>query len=484
MVAGLVAAGTFGSVMAEDARAVEAFGKGVAARDKGDLKGAVSAFTMALGYDPGFADARLARGVAYSQLASTQKALEDVNAVTRQYPKLPQGYLAKADVYFNTQQYVEALKNMDLAIARTVDSSKQRAGRGKILFALGRFDEALVELNKALNYYPDDKRARFNRALTLGILRRQSESIEDWNILVALDPTDLDARGQRMHTNGLLRRMAELEEDCRYLMKERPDSPAPYYYIGFFYESTGDRDKATAAFSQAIALDGKDPRPYIDRARMAGLERNFDAALADLRKALELAPGHELAVNLEIDYLCQMGRADEALVRFDEVIKKFPNRSAAYYGRGSLKSMRKQYQEALEDFTRAIKLQPNDELAYAGRGLVHSNLRQDEKALADFEKAIALNPHSPVPCEKLATHYSARGDAAAEYKFATKSCELDGWHISPALVLYIEACERLGKKEEAQKWIQKVLEQPDKLDPELLKLVRTSQEKLNNSSSR
>jgi tetratricopeptide (TPR) repeat protein len=52
----------------------------------------------------------------------------------------------------------------------------------------------------------------------------------------------------------------------------------------------GDIDTAIALFTEAAALDPTWPYPIYDRAFSHLLKNNFDAALADYRKTLELAP--------------------------------------------------------------------------------------------------------------------------------------------------------------------------------------------------
>lgn len=101
-----------------------------------------------------------------------------------------------------------------------------------------------------------------------------------------------------------------------------------------------------------------------------------------------------------------------AVANWNEVIRRDPKYTYAYYRRGIARFILKEYQGATDDLTEAIRLKPPNNNAtssvYAARGVVRVEGLKDAKgAIEDFNQAIKLNP-------KNATAYSNRGVIRAD----------------------------------------------------------------------
>ena len=81
-----------------------------------------------------------------------------------------------------------------------------------------------------------------------------------------------------------------------------------------------------------------------------------------------------------------------AIADLNKAIELNPKDARAYYNRGVVKDELKQYKEAIADYTEAIKLNPKYSYAYNNRGVVKGKLKQHKEAIADFDKDIELNP--------------------------------------------------------------------------------------------
>jgi RNA polymerase sigma factor (sigma-70 family) len=176
-------------------------------------------------------------------------------------------------------------------------------------------------------------------------------------------------------------------------------------------------------------------RDYYKRADRHGMNREFEAQLEDLNKAIELDPnmaeaylmrgnlysmnlpkergGDEKAVadftsclNLKPDDLSarwnrathyrSLGKADEAIVDWTVIIQggvdfsrqlegKTKTIAGALVWRGvNYQQAKKDYLKAIADYTAAIELNPNAEFAHRSRGECYELLGETEKAQADF----------------------------------------------------------------------------------------------------
>ncbi|MEG2514647.1 MAG: tetratricopeptide repeat protein, partial [Bacteroidaceae bacterium] len=71
----------------------------------------------------------------------------------------------------------------------------------------------------------------------------------------------------------------------------------------------------------------------------------------------------------------------------DQVIKLAPDFVYAYYNRGNVLSLLKDYRSAIVDYDKAIDLAPNFAEAYYNRGLTHIYLGNNRQGIADLSKA-------------------------------------------------------------------------------------------------
>lgn len=71
----------------------------------------------------------------------------------------------------------------------------------------------------------------------------------------------------------------------------------------------------------------------------------------------------------------------------DQVLILAPDFVYAYYNRGNVLSMLKDYRGALADYDKAIELNPDFAEAYFNRGLTHIFLGNNKLGIADLSKA-------------------------------------------------------------------------------------------------
>jgi tetratricopeptide (TPR) repeat protein len=131
---------------------------------------------------------------------------------------------------------------------------------------------------------------------------------------------------------------------------------------------------------------------YRGRGRKYYDEKNFDAALADLSRAIELDPEVDDIYSLRGRTYCRLGQYTEALNDLNRFIKSQPEQEDDYYWRGRAYYGTKDYSMALDDLTRAIELQPENGASYLWRGVIQYALHDYPAGLADLTRAIELQP--------------------------------------------------------------------------------------------
>ena len=146
---------------------------------------------------------------------------------------------------------------------------------------------------------------------------------------------------------------------------------------------------------------------YLARGLLAEMENNFDDAITYYSEVISLQPDSFILA----DALVARGSAyankreyDSALTDLTKTVELFPEKVQGYKFRGLAYLRTDHFEEAIQDFNKAIDLGSKDAGVYSNRGLAYYKTGDFEKAIKDYSKAIDLNPYS-------AMIYSNRGEA-------------------------------------------------------------------------
>jgi tetratricopeptide (TPR) repeat protein len=80
----------------------------------------------------------------------------------------------------------------------------------------------------------------------------------------------------------------------------------------------------------------------------------------------------------------------DALILWNDVAHKSPNKTMPYYNRGLAYAKQRSFDQAISDFTKAIEIYPNYAEAYYNRGIAYYGRAEYDLAWADVHKAEEL----------------------------------------------------------------------------------------------
>ena len=151
------------------------------------------------------------------------------------------------------------------------------------------------------------------------------------------------------------------------------------------------RDKITY-YSKVIKYNPDNSIAYNQRGTAYMYLKEYDAALEDYDKCVDLAPGLVGPLTNRALLHRKAGKLDQSLQDCNEMIKQFPYNGTGYYQRADTYRVLKEYEKALADYAIMIELDPYRPGPYTNRALLYLEINKPEEALADYERALERDP--------------------------------------------------------------------------------------------
>ena len=183
---------------------------------------------------------------------------------------------------------------------------------------------------------------------------------------------------------------------------------------------------------------------------------DYEGAITDLDKALEVNPQSYIAYTLRGAIKSQLKDYDSAILDYTKAIELNPNDSDIYYFRGQAKienselsnqistplsytdnPLYKIRKSAIADYNMAIKLKPDAANYYNERGIAKVLIRDHNGALNDFNKSLYLDEDDYTLYRKIGLVQNLTGESVGACKNFEKAIE---YGDSLAIQLYNENC--------------------------------------------
>ncbi|MCP4583270.1 MAG: tetratricopeptide repeat protein, partial [candidate division Zixibacteria bacterium] len=153
-------------------------------------------------------------------------------------------------------------------------------------------------------------------------------------------------------------------------------------------------------------------------------------------------PNNVVAHTGRAEILKAFSRFDEALIAFEETIKRFPNNVVAYNGRAEVLKAVGRFDEALKAYEESIDKFPNNVVARNGRAEVLKAVGRFDEALKAYEETIDKFPYDIVAQNGLASVLAAIGKYKEALNLVSipKPKSLSEWiayHIKGVILLKI-----------------------------------------------
>jgi len=322
------------------------------------------------------ADAWIGKGNALLNLGKWDEARDAYNKAIQINPKDYHAWGRKAEVIGRTVggDIDESLEAYDRTIelipaGNTQELSGYWMSKAEVLaIAGGRWEEALVAINHSLELDPKSSLKWDMKAAILSELDRKDETIEAYDEGLKQNPKDANSW---LWKAGLLVEMKRYNESMEAYEKaielipenNTEDLAQSWLSKGWALNKTGRTDEAKTAFLKSLKFFG------------ASILKNADNNRLLQQKGLALF---------------ELGRYDEAIEVYDQVIKNPPSIGwdttaiSAWIGKGDSLRLQGKNGDALEAYNKAIELGPNYSNAWHGKGEAQKALGQVHNASMSF----------------------------------------------------------------------------------------------------
>ncbi|CAG8506535.1 3259_t:CDS:2, partial [Acaulospora colombiana] len=299
------------------------------------------------------------RGLAYKELYRFKEALMDLtNALAIESKSTT--YRHRSQVYFTLKQMELSMKDANRALELDPHDSIAEELRNKIFSRSKQFDKALNGLNKALKVNPQNSNALTERGGVFLLMERYDEALRDLNLAIKYQPQNFMALLIRSKVNRI----------------------------------QGNYNLSLADLCEAIKVAPHNSRLYRNRGKVYTLLNEFDKAVADLDRSMSMEnESHVSALKYRGISYSKLGRYREAIVDFNEVLKKKPSNPKIYYNRGETYYLLSELELALHDLNKSLEYE-EDLKSLKLRSLILERMKEFERSRVDVDRILAAEPNN------------------------------------------------------------------------------------------
>ncbi len=395
----------------------------------------------------------------------------------------------------NFQLGLEAVNQIstEYVAGQQYQSRAKTLERGELLHKLLAFYEQFVHAN------PSDLSVRRNMATVYARLAQVQDQLgthqkaeATWQLaidvaqeLASQAPGDPDCRkcladvysrrGESYWKSGEYDRAIET---CDEAIRIWPEHAKAFDSRGFAFFFKGNWERSIADFNQQIRLLPKFAWAYRNRG-WSYLGRDLDQTIADCTKAIELDPRLAMAYSTRANAYAKKGEFDNAIDDHNKAIELFwstasecdPFCYAYYTNRGHTYLKEDNLEKAIADFHMGSQLASQsasalNEVAWLLVSCADVRIRRPQRAVELAAEAVRLSPNEATIWSTLGAAQYRVGNPQAAVEALKKSEELKYYRCGATWFFRAMAHWQLDQKEEARRWYGKAVEWTEKNDPE------------------
>jgi len=256
----------------------------------------------------------------------------------------------------------ESKTEYDRLVRDSPDRAEHRINLSRVLQRLGDRKQAMSEAEEACRLAPRNPWALLRRA---HLLEDPQEAVAAYTQVLAIDDTIAEAHAFRSTRLWDLGRAPEAIVGCRRAVEMEPSEWRWRKMLALFYREQKDLARALEEFTHLLKLLPQQPDLYLERAAVRQDLDDGEGAKADFRSAEDLATrlleeGRTDASLFETRAHARslLLRKGEAILDIGEAIRRNPGKSELYVSRAQWLCDLGRHEEALPDYDHLIAPPP------------------------------------------------------------------------------------------------------------------------------
>jgi len=274
------------------------------------------------------------------------------------------------------------------------DSARVHAVRGSILTAAGHPGEAITAYEQAQALAPRDVETLYNLAMLLFGAGRSAAALEKLESLIELEPTMIDAQRWRILILAELGQHGAAIASADSALAAVPGSVDILVARAGARRLAGEPDAALADLDAVLLRAPEHGRAWAEKGYALHALGRYAEGLDAFDQALEHEESVYALIGLglvEIDH----GMGQAALAAFDRALELNPENFDARFYRAQTLEMLGRFEEALADYEDVLARRPDFAFAYNNIGKIKRDMGLIDDALAALRRALALDPNDP-----------------------------------------------------------------------------------------
>lgn len=500
----------------------------------GENEVALSHFKRLLDANPSFHQARLLTAMLFLKQKRADSAISELKKVIELDPQNAMAHNMLGSAYIAQGMHEEAMRELNKALELDPKLVDAHLKKGIFNLTLGKSAEAEAELKTAVKIAPDVMNTRFllasyylrqkNSAKAMSLLKEGLTGKKTDAVLYSSMATILAREKKPAEALAALLKAKETD----------PDYLPPYFSLGVYYAAQGDYGKALAEYQTVLRkapqnaaaliqtaatyeLQGKEsdafayyskakelksPIAYMALTNYHLRKKETDKAVALLDELYKMNPNAVEALEAKGKVYLGAKNHRAALAAFEELETKSPGRGmpfiVATYAllkdyTGAIKlleaklrekpdslelraelamlaSMNNEWDRATEHAQKIINAKPRSAAGYEVLAAVYERRKENDKAIAALKRGLIADPKDLSAALKLGGMYARQkefGSALAALR------DIEKHYPRNAQVLFARGSllETMGKRSEAVKTYQELIEQDETYLPALNNLA-------------
>lgn len=223
---------------------------------KGDLRGAIADFDLAIAKNYKNHNAYFYKAKALIELNEPQNALPNLNLAIENYPINPLFFYYRGKLYFDQGKTENAFADFDKAVSLKADFADALNFRGVTRELKGQHNEAIEDYNAALKANPDFATAYYNKGTSEAALEKYNDALASFARCIELDPKNVMGFMNRGNCYVMLKQYKAAISDYTEVISIDPKNADAYFNRGAAYQYSGDKNSCKD-WQKALSLGSK-----------------------------------------------------------------------------------------------------------------------------------------------------------------------------------------------------------------------------------